>query len=146
MSLIPRSKNLFQLISKTPFLPEYKYFSFIPALHYTEKAPEKPLYFHKEVGCADDIVYHAIREMNGDNNKHLIEYRALGFKDRLNQVMMSAAREPMSEEAKYIIFTCNALGGKYKNRIIGVFENIYEKADPKLTIEYEIYNTVEENK
>jgi hypothetical protein len=131
----------FQLISKTPFLSCYKEYSFIPILHDTDKVPEKPLYFQKEIGCADDMVYHTVREMNAKDNKNLIEYRALGFQNRLEQVMMTAARNPMSENAKYIIFTCNALGAKYKNRVIGVFENVYENADPKLTIEYEIYRT-----
>ena len=87
-----------------------------------------------------------MKEFNDENNKNLIQYRALGFTNRLQQAMMASARNPYSENAKNIIFTCNALGGKYGNSIIGILENEHPSADNELTIEYEIYNTVENKK
>jgi hypothetical protein len=56
--------------------------------------------------------------------------------------MMQSAKNPLSAKAKYIVFTCNLLGIKYGNPIIGVFENIHKDADPNVRIEYEIYNFV----
>ncbi len=135
--------NSFQLISRLPYAPYYKEHTFIPTIHHDSNPPKNGLYFKKNIGCADDIVYQTTKEFNNVNNKNLIEYRALGFKDRLEQVMMSCARNPLCAEAKYIIFTCNALGFKYGNSIIGILENEHPNADLGLTIEYEIYNTIE---
>ena len=56
--------------------------------------------------------------------------------------MMEAAKNPMCYRAKWITFSCNALGAKYGNPVIGVLENVHPDADPNLQVEYEIYNTV----
>ena len=56
--------------------------------------------------------------------------------------MMQASMNPLAAKAKYIIFICNGLGGKYNNSIIGVFENFHTDVDPNMRIEYELYNTV----
>lgn len=69
-----------------------------------------------------------------------MEYRALGFSERLKEVMMQSAKNPLCAKAKYIVFTCNGLGYKYGNSIIGVFENDHPDADPNMRIEYEIYS------
>jgi len=67
--------------------------------------------------------------------------RALGFSDRLKGVMMQSSNNPLCAKAKYIIFTCNSLGVKYGDSIIGVFENEHPYVDPNMRIEYEIYTT-----
>ena len=133
----------FNLISKLPYALYYQEHTFIPTFHYDSKQPQNALYFQKNIGCADDIVYHCFKEFNDQFNKNLIEYRALGFKDRLHQIMMKSAINPQCANAKYIIFTCNALKFKYGNSIIGILENEHPNANLGLTIEYEIYNTVE---
>ena len=135
----------FNQISRLPYAPYYKENNFIPTIHHDSNPPQNGLYFKKNIGCADDIVYQTTKEFNDVNNKNLIEYRALGFKDRLNEAMMTSARNPLCADAKYIIFTCNALGVKYGNSIIGILENEHPNAKTELTIEYEIYNTVENN-
>lgn len=136
----------FNLISKLPFAPYYKEHTFIPTFHHSSKPPQNALYFKKNIGCADDIVYQTTKEFNDVNNKNLIEYRALGFKDRLHQAMMTSSRNPQCGNAKYIIFTCNSLLVKYGNSIIGILENEHPNADLELIMEYEIYNTVENEK
>jgi len=136
--------NDFQLLSKLPFAPNYNEIKFIPIIHKNSDIPNNPLYFKKTVHCADDMVYHTTREFNDQKNSNIVEYRALGFKDRLQQVMMQASAYPLCSKAKYIIFTCNALGTKYNNNpILGMFENEHLDADPSLRIEYEIYTTNE---
>lgn len=136
----------FNLISRLPYMKDYKEHTFIPTLHQNSNNPKQALYFKKNIGCADDIVYQTTKEFNNDLNKNLVEYRALGFKDRLQQAMMTSARNPLCANAKYIIFTCNALGFKYGNSIIGILENEHPNADLGLTVEYELYNTVDNNK
>lgn len=100
----------FDLISKLPYAPYYNEYKFIPIIHKTSEIPQSGLYFNKEIYCADDMVYHTTREFNDQDNKNIVEYRALGFLDRLNQVMMQASMNPLAAKAKYIIFTCNVLG------------------------------------
>ena len=131
----------FQLISKLPDDPFYNQIpeKFIPTLIKNNPAPSNGLYFTNQIGCADDIVLLAIREQNGKNQ---VEYRALGFKNRLMQLMMEASRNPICAKAKWISFNCNLLGLKYGNSVIGLLENVHPDADPNLQIEYEIYNTV----
>lgn len=133
----------FQLISKLPYAPYYNEYKFIPTIHKTNEIPQSGLYFNKEIYCADDMTYHTTREFNDYNNKNIVEYRALGFRDRLQQVMMQASANPLCEKAKYIIFTCNAIGYKYNNSILGVFENKHQNADNNMRIEYELYSSVE---
>jgi hypothetical protein len=135
----------FQLISKVPFAPYYNEYKFIPIIHKTEnneQNDQKPIYFSKQIGCADDMVYHATREFNDEKNKNLVEYRALGFRDRFRDMIMQASSNPLCEKAKYIIFTCNALGSKYNNPILGIFENTHPNADKNMKIEYELYTTI----
>jgi len=131
----------FRLISKLPYDPFYNQIQFIPTLIKNNLPPSNGLYFTKQIGCADDIVLVTTKEFNSDN-KNLVEYRALGFRDRLQEVMMTAARNPVCAKAKWISFNCNALGVKYGNCVIGLLENVHPDADPNLQIEYEIYNTV----
>lgn len=132
----------FDLISKLPNAPYYNTINFIPTIHKTQDIPQNGLYFNKKVGCADDMVYHTSQEFNSkDNFKNCAEYHALGFKERLHEVMMQSAKNPLSAKAKYIVFTCNGLGYKYGNSTIGVFENEHPDADPNMRIEYEIYTT-----
>ena len=132
----------FDLISKLPNAPYYNTINFIPTIHKTQDIPQSGLYFNKKVGCADDMVYHTSQEFNSSENiKNSVEYKALGFRDRLHEVMMQSAKNPLSAKAKYIIFTCNLLGVKYGNSTIGVFENEHPDADPNMRIEYEIYTT-----
>jgi len=132
----------FQLISKLPLAPYYNESKFIPIIHKTEDIPQNPLYFSKQIGCADDMVYQATREFNDEKNKNLVEYRALGFQDRFKEMIMQASSNPLCEKAKYIVFTCNSLGSKYNNPIIGIFENTHPNADKNMRIEYELYTTV----
>lgn len=131
----------FDLISKLPSAPYYNEYKFIPIIHKTNDIPQSGLYFNKQVGCADDMVYQTSQEFNLDN-KNLAEYRALGFRDRLQQVMMQSAQNPLSAKAKYIVFTSYGQGLKYGNPIMGVFENTHKDADPNIRIEYEINNTI----
>jgi hypothetical protein len=132
----------FQLISKLPLAPYYNQTKFIPIIHKTQDVPQNPLYFSKQIGCADDMVYQATKEFNDMNNINIAEYKALGFHDRLQEVIMQASQNPLCEKAKYIIFTCNSFGYKYNNSILGIYENIHPNADNNLRIEYEIYTTV----
>jgi hypothetical protein len=132
----------FDLISKLPSAPYYNQYKFIPIIHKTNDIPQSGLYFNKQIGCADDMVYQTLQEFNHHDNKYIAEYKALGFGDRLKQVMMNSAQNVLSAKAKYIIFTCNSLGVKYGNPIIGIFENTHKDADPNIRIEYEIYNVV----
>lgn len=131
----------FQLISKLPLAPYYNETKFVPIIHKTSEIPQEPLYFKKDIYCADDMVYQTTREFNDIHNKNVVEYRALGFTDRFKEAMMQASLNPLCAKAKYIVFTCNALGSKYNNPIMGVFENVHPDADDKLRIEYEIYTT-----
>ena len=131
----------FDLISKLPNAPYYNEYNFIPTIHKTNDIPQKGLYFNKEIGCADDMVYQTLQEFNSKETKNFMEYHALGFKDRLQNAMMTATRNPLCANAKYIIFTSNGLGYKYGNSTIGVFENTHKNADPNMRIEYEIYST-----
>lgn len=132
----------FQLISKLPFTPHYNSLpiKFVPTMIKNFNIPEQGLYFNYKISCADDIVYFATKELNGGKNS--LEYRALGFKERFGQLMMDVAKNPITAKAKYIIFTSVAIGAKYGNAHIGVLENENPDADPNLTIEYDIYNTV----
>lgn len=132
----------FRLISKLPYDPFYNQIQFIPTLIKNNLPPSNGLYFTKQIGCADDIVLVTTKEFNSNDNRNLVEYRALGFRDRLQEVMMTAARNPVCAKAKWISFNCNALGVKYGNSVIGLLENVHPDADPNLQIEYEIYNTV----
>jgi hypothetical protein len=133
----------FDLISKLPNAPYYNTINFIPTIHKTPEAPQSGLYFNKKIGCADDMVYHTSQEFNSSENiKNSVEYKALGFSDRLQEVMMQSAKNPLCAKAKYIVFTSNLLGAKYGNSIIGVFENEHANIDPNMRIEYEIYTTV----
>jgi hypothetical protein len=134
----------FQLISKLPYAPMYNHIQFIPTLIKNNPPPSNGngLYFTKQIESADDIVLVAIKEFNNEN-RNLVEYRALGFHDRLREVMMTAARNPVCAKTKWISFNCNALGSKYGNNIIGLLENVHPDADPNLQVEYEIYNTVD---
>jgi len=134
----------FQLISKLPYAPMYNQIQFIPTLIKNNPPPSNGngLYFTKQIGCADDIVLVATKEFNSNDNRNLVEYRALGFHDRLYEVIMAAARNPICAKAKWISFNCKALGAKYGNNVIGLLENLHPDADPNLQIEYEIYNTV----
>jgi hypothetical protein len=116
-------------------LPYVKEYMEVPILHHTENAPQNGKYFSKKIGCADDIAYYASIEQY--NLENAVEYRALGFSNRLKQAMMSAARNPLCEKASFIIFTCNALEIEYKNPVIGVLENEHENRDKNLIIEYE---------
>ena len=120
----------------------YNQIQFIPILIKNNPPPSNGVYFTKQIDCADDIVLLAIKEFNSNDNRNLVEYRALGFHDRLREVMMTAARNPLCAKAKWISFNCNALGVKYGNSVIGLLENVHPDADPNLQIEYEIYNTI----
>ncbi len=132
----------FQLISKLPNDPIYNKYSFIPTIIKNSPPPSKGHYFTKQIECADDIVYVTTKEFNSNDNKNIVEYQALGFSDRLKNVMMAIARNPLCAKAKYISITSNLLGHKYENNVIGLLENNHPDADPNLQIEYEIYNTV----
>ena len=132
----------FDLISKLPSAPYYNEYKFVTTIHKTPDVPQTGLYFNKEIGCADDMVFHTSQEFNASNNR--VEYKALGFENRLQNAMMQASANPMSAKAKYIIFTANGLGYKYNNPVIGVFENTHPDVDPNMRIEYEIYKTVSE--
>ena len=132
----------FQLISKLPLVPYYNQTKFIPIIHKTDDIPKEGLYFNKEISCADDMVYHAINEFNDIRNKNIVEYKALGFNDRFKEVLMQASQNLLCEKAGYIIFTCNTLGGKYNNPILGIYKNNHPNADKNMKIEYEIYTTI----
>jgi hypothetical protein len=132
----------FRLISKLPYDPFYNQIQFIPTLIKNNLPPSNGLYFTKQIGCADDIVLVTTKEFNSNANRNLVEYRALGFRDRLQEVMMTAAHNPVCAKAKWISFNCNALGVKYGNSVICLLENVHPDADPNLQIEYEIYNTI----
>ena len=88
------------------------------------------------------IVVVGMKEFYSDNNPNLVEYLALGFYERLQQVIMEAARNPVCAKAKWISINSNLLGAKYGNSVIGLLENVHPDADPNLQVEYEIYNTV----
>lgn len=135
--------NSFRLISKLPYDPFYNKIQFIPTLIKNNQPPSNGLYFTKQIGCADDIVVLTTKEFNSNDTRNLVEYRALGFRDRLQEVMMAAARNPICARAKWISFNCNALGSsKYGKNIIGLLENVHPDANPNLLVEYEIYNTI----
>lgn len=136
--------STFTLISKLPYSQEYREYEFIPTIHRTDLPPHDALYFRAEIGCADDIVYQTSKEFNSVLIR-TTEYKALGFRERLQSAMMSVARNPLSATAKHIIFTNNVLGTKHGNPIIGIFENTHPNANSNVTIEYEIYNTVKGN-
>lgn len=135
----------FHLISKLPYTSYYNQIKFIPTLIKNNPPPSNGRYFTKQIGCADDIVVVCLKEFNDDNNPNRAEYRALGFNERLQQVIMEAARNPVCAKAKWISINSNLLGAKYGNSVIGLLENIHPDADPNLQVEYEIYNTVNEN-
>lgn len=150
------SINSFQLISKLPYDRYYNQYydqrpiKFIPIINITQSINPKPrkqgYYFNEQISCADDIVYITLKEFNeGDNKKmqNQMEYRALGFHTRLQQVMMASARNPISANAKWISFTCNGLGAKYGNNVIGMLENLHPEANPNMQVEFDIYNTVD---
>ena len=99
--------NSFDLISKLPQAPYYNEYKFIPIIHKTTDIPQSGKYFNKEIGCADDIVYHSTREFNDVDNTNIVEYKALGFRDRLQNAMMDASRNILCAKSKYIVFTCN---------------------------------------
>jgi hypothetical protein len=132
----------FHLISKLPNDPYYNKIKFIPTLIKNNQTPNNGRYFTKQIGCVDDIIVVCLKEFNDDNNTNRVEYRALGFNERLQQVMMEAARNPICAKAKWISINSNLLGVKYGNSVIGLLENIHPDADPNLQVEYEIYNTV----
>jgi len=113
-----------------PHDPYYNQIKFIPTLIKNNQPPSNGRYFTKQIGCADDI------------NLNHGEYRALGFNERLQQVLMESARNPVCAKAKWISINSNLLGAKYGNSVIGLLENIHLDADPNLQVEYEIYNTV----
>lgn len=131
----------FDLISKLPYAPYYNEYKFITTIHKTSDIQQSGLYFNKKIGCADDMVYQTSQEFN-NNNKNDVEYRALGFRNHLQNAMMQASANPLSAKAKFIVFTCNGLGHKYNNPIIGVFENTHSDVDQNMRIEYEIFNTL----
>jgi len=138
----------FQLISKLPYDPYYNQLpiKFIPTLIKNMQPPSRGHYFTEQIGCADDIALVAIREFNSNletKHKNQVEYRALGFSQRLQQLIMEAARNPICAKAKWISFNCNALGAKYGNNVIGLLENTHPDVDPNLQIEFEIYNTID---
>jgi hypothetical protein len=132
----------FDLISKLPYAPYYNEYKFITTIHKTSDIPQSGLYFNKQIGCADDMVYQTSQEFNNPDIKNRVEYKALGFENHLQNAMMQASANPISAKAKYIVFTANGLGVKYNNPVIGVFENTHPDVDPNMRIEYEIYNTV----
>jgi hypothetical protein len=133
----------FDLISKLPSAPYYNEYKFITTIHKTSDIPQSGLYFNKKIGCADDMVYQTSQEFNKQDNNNIVEYKALGFHNRLQNAMMQASANPISAKAKFIVFTCNGLGYKYNNPIIGVFENTHPDVDQNMRIEYEIYYTVD---
>jgi hypothetical protein len=138
----------FQLISKVPNDPFFHKLPlrFIPNLIENSSPPTKGYYFTEQIGCADDIVVIALKEFNSDAGaklKNQVEYRALGFSQRLQQVMMEAACNPICAKAKWISFTCNALGVKNGNKVIGLLENTHPDVDSTLQVEFEIYNTID---
>ena len=125
-----------------PYDPYYNRIKFIPTLIKNNKPPSNGHYFTKQIGCADDIVVVCLNEFKDFNNPNIVEYQALGFKHRLQQVIMEAARNPVCAKAKWISINSNLLGAKYGNNVIGLLENIHPDADTNLQVEYEIYNTV----
>lgn len=140
------NNDSFLLISKVPNDPFFNQLpiKFIPTLIKKSTPPSKGHYFTEQIGCADDIVVVALKEFNSNEDtkvKNQVEYRALGFRQRLQQVMMEAARNPICANAKWISFSCNALGAKYGNNVIGLLENTHPDADSTLQVEFEIYNT-----
>ena len=78
----------FDLISKLPSAPYYNEYKFITTIHKTPDVPQTGLYFNKEIGCADDMVYQTTREFNDNSNKNRVEYKALGFENRLQNAMI----------------------------------------------------------
>jgi len=108
----------FNLISKLPSAPYYNEYKFITTIHKTSDIPQSGIYFNKQVWCADDMVYHTTQEFNNPDIKNRVEYKALGFENRLQNAMIQASSNPMSAKAKYIVFTCNGLGYKYNNPIL----------------------------
>jgi hypothetical protein len=133
--------NSFQLMSKLPYTPYYNENKFIPIIHKTTDIPQTAIYFNKKIECADDMIYHATCEFNNESNKNLVEYRALGFRDRFKESIIQSSSNPLCKKAKYIVYTCNALDRKYNNPIIGIFENTNPNANSNIRIEYEIYTT-----
>lgn len=86
-----------------------------------------------------------LKEFNTMNNKNLVEYRALGFNQRILQLIMEVAQNPICAKAKWISINCNALGVKYGNNVIGLLENVHPDVNSTLLVEFEIYNTVNRN-
>lgn len=129
----------FHLISKLSHDPYYNQIKFIPTLIKNNQPPSNGHYFTKQIGCADDIVVVCLKEFNDDNNLNRVEYRALGFNERLQQVLMEAARNSICAKAKWISINSNLLGAKCGNSVIGLLENIHPDANPNLQVEYEIY-------
>lgn len=125
----------FDLISKIPLDPHYNQTNFFQDV-YLYKSKPTGLYFNKEIECADDIVYNASQI---SYEKNAVEYRAMGFADRLKEAIMQSSLNPSSKFAKYIIFTTAAMQLKYGNPIIGVLVNNHKDADPNVTLEYDIY-------
>jgi len=106
--------------------------------------PQKGIFFNKQIGCPDDILYERSEQFYGKHN-NMIEYKVFGIDKRLKSAMLLAACNPMCAKAKYIIFSANncGLGYKYGNSTIGVFENIQKDVDPNLHIEYDLFSTYE---
>ena len=127
----------FGLISKLPLQPEYNFYNFMPTLHKTSEKPDNGKYFNYKIGCADDLVLHALKELHG---KNYIQYKALGINERLHSAIMQASLNPVTGKAKYIVISSYGIGRKYGNPIIGVFENEHKDAEPSLRIEYQIEN------
>jgi hypothetical protein len=128
----------FHLISKLPSAPYYNFYKFVPTIHKTEEKPEEGKYFNHTIGCADDLVFHAI----GECYKNAAEFKALGIDERIKSALMQASSNLVTARAKYIVISSASLGFKDGNPNIATFVNEHENADPSLRIEYQIENYI----
>ena len=134
----------FELISTLPLAKYFNEIEFIPTIKQNadQPIPVPGLFLNENIETADDIVYYTSREFNKQNSSWISECKAMGLAERLQQALMQSAMCPITAQAKYIVVKYNYFSNKYKNPNIVVFENKHPGANPAMTIEYELFNTM----
>lgn len=130
----PNTFQSFNLIGRLPFRADYNQFKFIPTVRFNETKYNGHL-LNQHIECADDIAYYASRIQN-------VDLKAWSLEQRLKSAMMQASANLETAKAKHIIFTDLAYGNKTGNGIIAVLTNNSPTADPQMTIEYSMFNTM----
>ena len=130
--------STFKLISKMPFNPKFNELRFVNIVYRALSVPpQKGLYFNHQIGCADDMIFFGSVELN----RNAPELKATGLNNRLRQAIIQSSANPISENAKYIIFVHNAFKMKHGNEVLWVFENVHENVYQNLVLKYELFTT-----